>query len=376
MKQKLALIVFYICFLLTSMSGQVSLGKDVVICNGGSYQITATNLPPGNNCYSWKPAAGLSCDNCPNPVAKPLATTTYTMTLYGEDFSFKQSDDIKVQVIDNAIFKKFDDQKYGFDDFFDEGLPNWKSIEFGMNDQVLVQLPENTYSFYKFVPEPGIGFNVSPIFPQSDNFNLNISANIYGIGDIVSTIRNTNETVCNKKIKIESFAMKYETVAIRVVNESGQNSVGNINPSYLEKYLNNIIYNQAVVSWKVTGLSDATVHYDLNNDGKLEAVLNGLSYSDEEKEIINLCNAQGYDHIVFLVNNPSFPLRGQNPIGDRYAFIFMDFATAEPENTIAHELGHALNLQHKSFDYNNLMYDEYHPGRVILRKNQWEDIHN
>ncbi len=45
------------------------------ICLGGSTQLNAT----GAATYSWKPAAGLSCTNCPNPVATPTATTTYTL---------------------------------------------------------------------------------------------------------------------------------------------------------------------------------------------------------------------------------------------------------------------------------------------------------
>lgn len=34
----------------------------------------------GGVTYTWSPAAGLSCDDCPNPVATPMVTTTYTVT--------------------------------------------------------------------------------------------------------------------------------------------------------------------------------------------------------------------------------------------------------------------------------------------------------
>ncbi len=40
------------------------------ICFNPSYQID----------YSWEPSAGLSCDNCPDPVATPDTTTTYVLT--------------------------------------------------------------------------------------------------------------------------------------------------------------------------------------------------------------------------------------------------------------------------------------------------------
>lgn len=46
------------------------------ICAGGSVQLTASS--PSAISYTWSPAnAGLSCTNCPNPVASPNATTTY-----------------------------------------------------------------------------------------------------------------------------------------------------------------------------------------------------------------------------------------------------------------------------------------------------------
>ena len=30
--------------------------------------------------YSWSPTAGLSCTDCPNPIANPNVTTTYEVT--------------------------------------------------------------------------------------------------------------------------------------------------------------------------------------------------------------------------------------------------------------------------------------------------------
>lgn len=51
------------------------------ICKYGSVQLNAT---PGGGftpyTYSWSPTTGLSCTTCPNPLASPLTTTTYTLT--------------------------------------------------------------------------------------------------------------------------------------------------------------------------------------------------------------------------------------------------------------------------------------------------------
>ncbi|MEM7104138.1 MAG: gliding motility-associated C-terminal domain-containing protein [Bacteroidota bacterium] len=57
-------------------------GNDICICPGGSVQLGCDNLvvSPGVT-YSWSPAAGLDCTDCPNPMATPDVTTTYTLTV-------------------------------------------------------------------------------------------------------------------------------------------------------------------------------------------------------------------------------------------------------------------------------------------------------
>ena len=53
----------------------VTTGTNPTICEGSSVQLAVT----GAVSYSWSPATGLSCTNCPNPTASPAATTTYTV---------------------------------------------------------------------------------------------------------------------------------------------------------------------------------------------------------------------------------------------------------------------------------------------------------
>lgn len=49
-------------------------GPDLVYCsNAGPIQLNAV----GGSQFTWTPAAGLSCTNCPNPLATPSVTTTY-----------------------------------------------------------------------------------------------------------------------------------------------------------------------------------------------------------------------------------------------------------------------------------------------------------
>jgi hypothetical protein len=48
---------------------------DTIICPGDSVRYSLN----GFSTYSWAPAAGLSCTNCPTVTASPTATTTYTL---------------------------------------------------------------------------------------------------------------------------------------------------------------------------------------------------------------------------------------------------------------------------------------------------------
>jgi gliding motility-associated-like protein len=49
---------------------------DRCICPGQSVNIGCSDV--ANTQYTWSPATGLSCTDCPNPVASPSVTTTYT----------------------------------------------------------------------------------------------------------------------------------------------------------------------------------------------------------------------------------------------------------------------------------------------------------
>lgn len=54
---------------------------NTTICFGSSYTYSVTGAGTGGT-YTWTPAFTLSCFNCPNPVASPTTTTTYTV--YGQ----------------------------------------------------------------------------------------------------------------------------------------------------------------------------------------------------------------------------------------------------------------------------------------------------
>jgi gliding motility-associated-like protein len=57
----------------------ISAVQDVTIRLGGQARLSAT----GASTYNWLPPAGLSCSDCPSPLASPTQTTTYTV--FGTD---------------------------------------------------------------------------------------------------------------------------------------------------------------------------------------------------------------------------------------------------------------------------------------------------
>ena len=53
----------------------ITASADTTLCAGDSVQLNAS----GALFYAWSPATGLSCTNCSNPVAGPLADITYLL---------------------------------------------------------------------------------------------------------------------------------------------------------------------------------------------------------------------------------------------------------------------------------------------------------
>ncbi len=62
-------------------NGTCPITETYTICAGESVQI---GLPGfiGNTAMSWSPTMGLSCTNCPNPIASPGSTTIYELTIF------------------------------------------------------------------------------------------------------------------------------------------------------------------------------------------------------------------------------------------------------------------------------------------------------
>jgi len=70
----------------------LDLGNDTVIYEGESVVLDAS----GGGTYIWTPTNDLSCSTCPNPIANPLETTTYSVIV--DSAGCKSTDEIIVYV--------------------------------------------------------------------------------------------------------------------------------------------------------------------------------------------------------------------------------------------------------------------------------------
>ncbi len=69
---------------------------DESICDGESVQLQA-NSNNTSATWSWTPATGLSCTDCPNPIATPTVTTTYTVTMVTPECTLTEDVTVTVQ---------------------------------------------------------------------------------------------------------------------------------------------------------------------------------------------------------------------------------------------------------------------------------------
>lgn len=67
----------------------------------GHSEILSTTAPGGCS-YYWTPATGLSCNRCPNPVASPTVTTTYTLDVIDSE-GCEMVKTFTILVLDNQI---------------------------------------------------------------------------------------------------------------------------------------------------------------------------------------------------------------------------------------------------------------------------------
>lgn len=80
----------------------LDLGPDLSLKTGDSIRLQAqTDLIPGK--IEWSPEIGLSCTDCLHPMASPVQTTVYTLTI-SDLAGCSVSDKIRIEVIEASVF--------------------------------------------------------------------------------------------------------------------------------------------------------------------------------------------------------------------------------------------------------------------------------
>jgi len=73
----------------------------VTIIQGETTALSATPIVTGNT-YNWTPNIGLTCNNCPNPVASPTVSTWYSVT-ETDSLGCSKNDSVLINVKENCI---------------------------------------------------------------------------------------------------------------------------------------------------------------------------------------------------------------------------------------------------------------------------------
>lgn len=95
-------IAYDTVFVDVSNISQYTAGNDTAYCYGlvpGAHLGTALNATAAGCTFSWLPTTGLNNPASPNPIANPLFTTTYTLTVTKGSCSFKSTVKVSIKVI-------------------------------------------------------------------------------------------------------------------------------------------------------------------------------------------------------------------------------------------------------------------------------------
>ena len=86
--------------------------NNISICEGENIQLNVSGQ--GITDFLWTPGVGLNCNDCPNPIASPQSTTTYTVSGFVSGVACAQTVQVTVNVIPEPEIFLCDDQTICF----------------------------------------------------------------------------------------------------------------------------------------------------------------------------------------------------------------------------------------------------------------------
>jgi len=167
------------------------ISRDTTICSGEQVQLNSS----GGTSYSWSPSASLDKANVSNPIAKPLTTTQYTVTVTKGPCSVKDSVTITVKPTpvasagpDTTIFTGVSVQLHGTGS---NGIDSW-SWNFGDTAGVKSTMQNTSHTYgnpgsYNVkltVSENGCDFSISKIINVLEDYSFYIPDAFSPNGDL------------------------------------------------------------------------------------------------------------------------------------------------------------------------------------------------
>ena len=114
----------------------VELGEDFEILIGESRYLVKGDVLDDDYQFDWYPSKSLNCSDCPNPIAKPLETTTYSVLVTNESGCYRK-DEVTINInLDRPVYfpTAFSPNGDGTNDYFEipHGITTTKVVRLKM----------------------------------------------------------------------------------------------------------------------------------------------------------------------------------------------------------------------------------------------------
>jgi gliding motility-associated-like protein len=127
--------------------------SDITIQLGETTTLDPVATPPTGLTYTWQPDPSLSCTDCPNPVASPISTTKYYLSVEDEG-GCDDSDEITVFVKRPGVYipNSFSPNGDGINDVFTI-FSDGRSVKRVVSLKIFSRWGESVFEFYDFPPD-------------------------------------------------------------------------------------------------------------------------------------------------------------------------------------------------------------------------------